>query len=244
MPFSKLLTAFAAWLLVCSFAYGQLTTTGAGKKPGGAPAAVAWTGTAASCQVTGFASATVTFTSVAIGTGLVIVGTQNDSSRTVSSVTVNGNAGTVVGTGNAQSAMYRATNTGSSGNIVVVFNAAPDIACISVGYLTGATAAPTATGSLAVGFRAEPIALGSLTIPANGVGVVLSTYQTAEATPFPYAWTNATRSAITEANNAGGSNGAATGMATMTTTANPTSQCAAAVCAFDSSTMMAGAWGP
>ena len=224
-------------------ALAQVPTTGAGK---GAPSSggPTYTPTAGVCQVGGFAT-TVTFSSVAIGTGLVVVADEDDgkTSRTGETVTINGNAATQITSINqAGAAVYYASNTGSSGNIVITNSNGLDVVCIQVGYLANLSSS-TPTASIGVTYantQNQPYALGSsLTVNSGGFGLYFFGAISSQA-DGPPTWSSATADSITVASNASG-NGMLGGGAHSTASANPGASCTTA-CNFAYVTLLAAAW--
>lgn len=199
--------------------------------------------TSPACNAVGFGSSSTTFTAVPMGTGVVVVGIIDDQNTTHNSVTINGNSATKVSTNTATVTMWFASNTGTSGNIVLNASGSLDRVCISTGYLTGVTATPTASIGVTSGVHGSPTSLGSsLTIPGGGFGIVYGAFFIQGTTGIPFTWANATRNAITEvAINTGNSVG--NGMANMTATGTPTFTCASA-CTFVDTGIIGGAWGP
>lgn len=207
-------------------------------------ASVTWNPqTSPACINVAFASSSVTFTAAPMGTGTVVVAFMDDQNTTHNSVTVNGNTGTKVGANTATMTMWRATNTGTSGNVVLNTSGSLQMVCMAIGFLTGVNATPTAVAALSSGVHGDPTSLGSsLTIPSGGVGIVAGSFFSQGTTGIPFTWVNAARDAATEVATASG-NQPGIGMANMTATGTPTFSCATA-CTFVSTAMAAGAWGP
>jgi hypothetical protein len=198
--------------------------------------------TSPACQVVGFASSSVTFTGVPMGTGTVVVGVADDQPRTYTAVTINGNTGNAASTTSGAGLWY-ATNTGSSGNITITASGALDTVCIAVGYFTNLNSStPTCSGScpnVTYAFPSTPVSLGSLTVSSGGFGIAFAA--TSEgSTVTPLIWTNATRDASTEVDNTTG-NGLAIGMAHLVTTGNPNFSCTTS-CSNHGIAMAGAAW--
>lgn len=241
----RLLLAALIWLASWP-ALAQVPTTGAGQGApssggGGSPT---YTPTAGVCQVAGFSN-TTTFTGVAYGTGLVVVGVADDQagSYTSATMTIGGNSATqVAGATVAGASLFYANVTGSSGNIVLTAPAtALDIVCISVGYLTSlSSSTPTASTGATYGGQAQPFALGStLTVNSGGFGIVFLGVQNYSSN-LPIVWTGATNDSVTGAENAGG-NELIHGSGHMTSSANPTGACTTA-CSFGATSVIGASW--
>jgi hypothetical protein len=186
-------------------------------------------------QNIGFASSTATFTGIdfVAGLGIVMVG-QNVSGRTITGVTVNGNACTQVAVSGAthNASMWKITlATPGSYSVVVTASAAFGSVGIVAGTIEGVNAAETDTATLDLATGNQPFSTtSSITVPTDGLGLAFM-YSGASATA---AWSSpavvdkCTETGITVSN------------ATMLSSGTPTITSHA----FGGVAMVAAAWGP
>jgi hypothetical protein len=136
-----------------------------------------------------------TFSAVDIGAAasdrIVVVGIvwAYYTSRDLSSVTIGGVSATIVGGSTTGCAIaYAAVPTGTTANIVLDWPYSVDLVGIAVWRLVGAESAPTANGSKADGWTTTSTLSSAITIPADGVGMVVG-YCEAD---IAITWTGAT----------------------------------------------------
>lgn len=137
---------------------------------------VTWTPeTAPAMQDLAYSSSTATFSAINFGVGLGIV-MVSTIGRSVTGVTVKGASATLVAEassgGSSNFQVYQIT-IGSAGskNVVVTGSAALKWVGVSTGTLTGANSTATGTSTLSYGYRADPSAAPSITVPSGGIAI-------------------------------------------------------------------------
>ena len=159
-----------------------------------APVGASFVGTGSPpIQSIGYASNTATFTGVSIGTPaatrIVVVGVANDvATAPTASVSVNGTNLTSAVSAGRSSIWYGIVSSASTATVVVTCS--PNtfaLIGIQVGALTGVQTAPSATGTTAWGFLADPHSVTS-TVPVGGIGVAMVLAENSTGVP---AWTGA-----------------------------------------------------
>lgn len=182
-----------------------------------------------------FASATATFTSVdfVAGLGIVMVG-QGTSGRTITGVTVNGNACTQVAVSGSThwASMWKITiATPGSYSVVVTANFAFGTVGIATGTIEGVNAAETDTATLDLATGNQPFSTtSSITVPTDGLGLafMMSGTSTTVAWSSPAVVDKCTETHLTVSN------------ATMLSSGTPTITSHA----YGGVAMVAAAWGP
>jgi hypothetical protein len=225
-------------LIIGTAALAQLTTMGIGGgfgSTGGGGGSPTWTPLTSVCQTAGFVG-TVTFSGVTLATGTVVVAVADDNhiDSSTATMTINSNSATnSTGSTGDGVGLFSASNTGSSGNVVLSKSgAAYNVVCIGVGVLNNlSSSTPTSSTSATYGSQNQPYPLGStLTVNSGGFGIVAMGINGGSRTYTPYSWTGATGDTATEASVAT-ANGVGIGMAHFTTSANPSASCVTA-CSF------------
>lgn len=232
----SLLLAALIWL-ACWPALAQIPTTGAGLgAPSSGGASPTWTPlTQTTACINGGFVGTVTFTGVTLATGTIFVAVADDQgfNYATATATINGNAATnSTGSTATGVGIFSASNTGTSGNIIIVGSAGFNNVCIAVGVLNNlSSSTPTGSAGATYGATSQPYPLGStLTVNSGGFGIVAMGIDGGGRTYTPYSWTGATADAAADATTASG-NGVGVGLAHFTTSANPSAGCVTA-CSF------------
>ena len=234
-----------AGLLMSGSASAQVPLTGAGRgtPAGSTPTYVAYT--APACY-TGSYISSLSFSSVPIGVGTVVIGIQTaGATGPPSAVTVGGNpvTGTVGTTANGSGLYYYNNAAGTSATIVFT-TAGANGACIFTGLLTNLSSTtpvvPTATSGSGT---TQPFTGPVTTVLSNGIAVAMFGVNDSTAgTGLPLTWVNATRDASTESEESATSSYPLLGSAHMTASATPTAACGGASCNYNNWSIIVGAW--
>lgn len=240
---------FILWLALCSSALAQVPMTGAGNGApgGGSGGGIVFTPTDAQNANPGFGSGTFT---VNIGTPsidrIVVYGIMGNSPSGIVATQINGVTPSIAA-GNSltvdQAALYYA-NVTTGTTATISYGSGNSGMAVVVGTLHGQSGGGSATPGTPVvqtGTNAQPISLGSLTVPTGGIGIVVAGgHSVGGFTGSPtFTWTSVVNTAGDETS---GNTNAQMSMAHMTSTANPSASSTDSL-SFNG-TLAGAAWAP